>query len=359
MHFKIIFFINIGGIPDKEKRIKEIIKKRGNHPGLVHIFSAMETCQSYKPWHDKKNGKAYLKYSTSKCLHYYFYFIDEELGLCYVRVPTWCPFRLQIYFNGHNIPASQLKKRGVDHVLLDNAFLSIADFDLANLLSQNIDINKLHEKLDTFAQTYCPAIKTLDVSYHWSIMQIEYATDIIFKHQKDLQAIYSLLLETLIHSVKPENISTFLGKKLHGNYAGEMGNNFNVRILGSRIKHQMGPVSIKMYDKLGLILRIETVINDVSFFKHYREVQHRGGSCETKYANMRKNFYTLNPLNHSWGKGSSLVFRASMYNLKPVFVVSSNPPKSSIHYRVLSFESLWCGRLVLGCSPPNKGGGNM
>ncbi len=280
----------------KEKRIKELIKRRGNHPGLLHIFSAMETCQSYKPWHDKKSGKTYLKYSTSKCLHYYFYFIDEELGLCYVRVPTWCPFRLQIYFNGHNILASQLKKRGIDHVLLDNAFLSIADFDLANLLSQNIDINKLHEKLDTFTQNYCPAIKTLDVSYHWSIMQIEYATDIIFKHQKDLQVIYSLLLETLIHSVKPENISTFLGKKLHGNYAGEMGNNFNVRILGSRIKHQMGPVSIKMYDKLGLILRIETVTNDVSFFKHYREVQHRDGSCETKYANMRKNIYSLNPL---------------------------------------------------------------
>ena len=43
-----------------------------------------------------------------------------------------------------------------------------------------------------------------------------------------------------------------------------------------------------------------------------------------------------NPLDHSWGKGSKLVLRASMYHLKPVFVVSSNPPKSSIHYRVLS-----------------------
>ena len=30
------------------------------------------------------------------------YFIDEELGLCYVRVPTWCPFRLQVYCNGQN-----------------------------------------------------------------------------------------------------------------------------------------------------------------------------------------------------------------------------------------------------------------
>jgi hypothetical protein len=127
-------------------------------------------------------------------------------------------------------------------------------------------------------------------------MQIEYATDIIFKHQKDLQAIYPQLVETLIHSVKPENIATFLGRKLHGNYQGEMGNNFNVRIMGSRIKHHMGPVSIKMYDKFGLILRIETTVNDVSFFKQYREVAHRDGTRDTKYANMRKSIYSLNPL---------------------------------------------------------------
>jgi len=43
-----------------------------------------------------------------------------------------------------------------------------------------------------------------------------------------------------------------------------------------------------------------------------------------------------NPLDGSWGKGSRLVFRASMYHLKPVFMVSSNPPKNSIHYKVLS-----------------------
>jgi hypothetical protein len=38
-----------------------------------------------------------------------------------------------------------------------------------------------------------------------------------------------------------------------------------------------------MYDKFSLILRIETTVNDVSFFKHYREVEHRDGSRETKW----------------------------------------------------------------------------
>ena len=51
---------------------------------------------------NKANGKTYLKPDDGKCLHYYFYFIKEELGLCYVRVATWLPCRLQVYCNGHN-----------------------------------------------------------------------------------------------------------------------------------------------------------------------------------------------------------------------------------------------------------------
>ena len=280
----------------KEKRIKNIIKKRGNHPGLVHIFSAMETCHAYKPWYDKIYRKAYLKNTSSKCLHYYFYFIDEQLGLCYIRVPTWCPFKLQIYFNGHSLLAAQLTTQQIEYVLAENAFVHIADFNRANQLGQKLGIEALHQQLDRFAQYFCPVVIQLQSAYHWSIMQAEYATDIIFKRQQDLQTIYSLLVETLIHSVKPENIATFLGKKLHTNYQGEVGNNFNVRIMGSRIRHQMGPVAIKMYDKYGLILRIEVTVNDVSFFKQYRQVQHRDGSCEMKYAKMRKSIYSLNPL---------------------------------------------------------------
>ena len=72
-----------------------------------------------------------------------------------------------------------------------------------------------------------------------------------------------------------------------------MGNRFNIRIEGTRIKHTMGPVAIKLYDKFGLILRIETTVNDVSFFKHYRQVEHRDGSKEMKYADMQKTIYSL------------------------------------------------------------------
>jgi len=277
----------------KEKRTQHILEQRGNHPGLVHIFSAMEPCQTYKPWHDKQTHKTFLKPDNGKCLHYYFYLIDEELGLVYVRVPTWCPFRLQIYFNAHSWLQLRLTKSGIHHGILDNAFAEISDFSQAQSLSDSFKVDLLHTRLDLFAERFCPIIKDFDLRYHWSIMQAEYATDIVFKHREDLQSIYGHLTRTAIHTVKPDNIATFLGRKLHDKYEGEMGNNFNTRIEGIRIKHSMGPVSIKMYDKFGLILRIETTVNDVSFFKHYRMVEHRDGSESMKLAQMKKGIYSL------------------------------------------------------------------
>lgn len=277
----------------KEDRIREIIKGRGDHPGLVHIFSAMESCSSYRPWHDKGSGRTFVRPDSGKCLHYYFYFIDREFGLCYLRVPTWCPFRLQFYFNGHNWLAIKLEKRGIGYVMRDNALLQIDDFVAAQEICDSFRAESLQKALDIFASRYCPVFAKYGLIYYWSIMQAEYSTDLVFKKQSQLAPLYESLVRTAIYSVKPDNIASFLGKKVDPRYQGEMGNNFNVRILGTRIKHQMGATSIKMYDKLGLVLRIETTTNNVSEFKIKREVQSRDGTIVEKIAPLKKNIYSL------------------------------------------------------------------
>ncbi|MFO8000108.1 MAG: hypothetical protein R6U46_02620, partial [Marinilabilia sp.] len=38
----------------KEDLVQKVLEKRGSHPGLVHILSAMEACGSYTPWHNKQ-----------------------------------------------------------------------------------------------------------------------------------------------------------------------------------------------------------------------------------------------------------------------------------------------------------------
>jgi hypothetical protein len=121
---------------------------------------------------------------------------------------------------------------------------------------------KIHRLLDRIARTYCPVVKQF-TPYYWSLMQVEYATDLVFCRQEELRHLYGDLTRTAIPCVKPDQVATFLGHKLHGGYEDEIGNQFNTRIEGTRIKHWMASVSIKMYDKHQIVLRVETTANDV------------------------------------------------------------------------------------------------
>lgn len=80
------------------------------------------------------------------------------------------------------------------------------------------------------ARVYCPVIEHFSSGYHWSLMQVEYATDLLFKRQFDLQPLYEVLSRTAIHTVKLANVATFLGRKLDDRFLGEIGNNFHTRI---------------------------------------------------------------------------------------------------------------------------------
>ena len=78
------------------------------------------------------------------------------------------------------------------------------------------------------------------------------------------------------------------------------------RVLASR-GDAPGPVhgaaSVKVYDKFGRVLRIETTVNDVSFFKHHRmshglwrahpRVEHKDGHSTRELAALKKSIYSL------------------------------------------------------------------
>ncbi len=119
-------------------------------------------------------------------------------------------------------------------------------------------------------------------------MQVEYATDVVFRQQAKFQPLYEAIVRTAVHVIKAEHVAMFLGHKLTGSYEGEVGDDFSTRIQGTRIRHHMGPAGIKLYDKAGLIARVECTANDVSFFKHHRYVEQRNGEHVFKLAPLRK-----------------------------------------------------------------------
>jgi hypothetical protein len=277
----------------KENVVGQVLARRGDHPGLVHIISAMEACDSYRPWHDKGTGRSFVRPDSGKCLHYYFYFQDAKFGLVYLRVPTWAPFRLQFYCNGHSWLACKLTAKGIGYSMADNAFVRIDDWTRAQELAASLSPDQLHRTLDRYATKCCPVSDTFGQSYHWSLMQVEYATDLAFRSTATLGPLYEQLIRQTVLNVKAEQVATFLGRQISPLLAQEVGSQFSTRIEGTCVKHRFGKSSIKMYDKCGIVLRIETTTNNVSFFKHHRKVEHRDRPPTRDLAPVKKTIYSL------------------------------------------------------------------
>ena len=68
-------------------------------------------------------------------------------GLCDLRVPTWAPFGLQFYCNGHSALARSLRREGIEFVQEDNAFLRVADLARAQALADSFNPEQLHRRL--------------------------------------------------------------------------------------------------------------------------------------------------------------------------------------------------------------------
>jgi len=178
----------------------------------------------------------------------------------------------------------------------DNCFTDISDFKKAQEIADNFDCAQLHRRLDKITADLVSIFSKWGESLQWSISQAEMATDIVFKDDLFLPVFYNELIRTATIEVKADNIYSFLGKRLTKVSAQEVATRLQTMVHGTRIKHTLGKTSLKMYDKQGVVLRIETTINDVSVFKHHREVKHRDGTSEMKHAAMKKTIYSLGAL---------------------------------------------------------------
>ena len=280
-----------------EELVKEIIKQRGEHSGLIAVITNLEVEYGFDIQGNKATNKIELKARQRKCLHIYFYFIDEDYGLCYFRVQTYFPFKVKVYCNGHEKLALDMQKAKIEYIKSDNCFTWISDIEKAQQISDSLNVTKFHSKLDSWVEQYVPILKTLSrvwiMKYRWSIKQVEYSSDIIFQSEDKLNILYQQLLNYCNNTVIPENVMSFLGKRFSGKQSGRIQSSCKRTYNGFRIKHQCGSLSIKMYNKSGNVLRIELTVNDISELKVFREVHHKDGSVTKQQAQMENTIYSL------------------------------------------------------------------
>ncbi len=255
----------------KDELAQNIARRDGITQGLICVLATLELCPSFQVLPGE--GRPRLVRSQRKCLCVYFYYLDADFGLLHVRVQTWFPMTIQVYLNGHDWLARQLDRHGLGYRLHDNAFVALDDAQKAQQLADRLCEIAWRKVLDAFAQRVNPLLQDLfkGLRYNWVIDQAEYATDLLFQDPACLQPLYARLLDHALLHFGAQEILTFLGKKLRGNFQGEVLTEcLKKRWPGARIKHRVGGNWLKMYDKFGQVLRLEVVINRPYLFRVLR-----------------------------------------------------------------------------------------
>lgn len=260
---------------NKEERAREIATKDNITSGLVAVMSTMEASPTFKMI--PAEGRPKLIHASIPQLCLYYYLMLPEFGLVHIRIQTWLPFSVQIYLNGHDWLARQMDKHHIKYEQADNCFTWIEKPEEAQKLSNEFNRIKWERILPEFAKYVNPLSEDeFSQNYYWVMDQVEYATDIMFKNPAALDALYEKLLEHSIQCLGTKDILTFLGKKFDGRFKGDQINSMKKRYPGARVKHWVKKNWMKMYNKFGSVLRVETVINDPYRFKILRHGKRKG-----------------------------------------------------------------------------------
>jgi len=280
----------------KEELALQIVARDGLKQGLICVFACVEPCQSFDLRKDAATKHLKLVSKERKCLHLYFYYLDREFGLMHVRLQTWLPFSIQVCVNGREWLARQMERAGISYTKRDNCFTYISDPSRAQELMDRLTARNYKPFLDALARKVNPWLHPrtgLDVrSYYWSGRQMEYATDVMFRNADSLAELYPLWLRHALFQFGSEEVMRFLQRRTNKRFAGEVNGDLQRRLEGIRVKHRVEENSIKMYDKQGSVLRIETTINNPRRFKVHRQGW-RHGKPVMKWLPLRKGIADL------------------------------------------------------------------
>lgn len=254
----------------KEELAREIAGRDGIEEGLIAVLTAVEPCKSYSVVSDPQTRQIGLRLEQRKCLHYYFYFDHARFGFMHVRLQSWFPFQVDICLNGRHWLARQLDEAGMAYRKHENAFHWVEDYERAqelfDLQAQQDWPEACKGLLEAVHPTAAEICRPLELEYYWTFSDSEYATDLIFNDPAELARIYPSLAHHALRSFGSADVMRFLGRPVpaHGrvsaHFQGEIISDLKQRPEGLRVKHSLDGNSLKLYDKHGRVLRVETTI---------------------------------------------------------------------------------------------------
>jgi len=270
---------------DKDGLARRMAAEKGISNGPICQMSVVEPCMAPAIEGNRSSKQLELNYRWRKCVFIYHYFDDPQVGLGHVRLQSWLPLGATICINGRHWLEKRLQAAGIAYIKDGNCFPWIEDVAAAQRLIDEQLKTEWPGLLERLTRQACPALERviapLRFEYYWSAEETEWATDVMFKSAADLEAIYPKVIRYgLIVSDSPA-VLRYLGRRKpefadgRGRRPEEVLSDYRRRYEGVRLKHWINRNSVKLYNKGGNLLRLETTINNTRDFKVYRTPENR------------------------------------------------------------------------------------
>jgi len=284
------------GKTNKEALVRKLLEEKPVKEGLICVLSCVEPCVTFTVRRDREKRQLRLLPRDATCLHFYFYFLDRDFGLMHIRLQSWLPLAIQVCVNGREWLARQMQREGIAFAQKDNCFTQIADLERAQALMDRLVNLPWAPILNRWAQAVNPWLaagaRPRLRRYYWTVRQGEYASDVMFRSPQALAEVYPALCRHAVEQFSSPQVLRFLGRRTNTLFNGEVCSTQERRIEGVCVKHRVEENSIKMYDKQGSVLRVETTLNNPSRFRVYRGVRRKGRKVKGWYP-LRKGIVDL------------------------------------------------------------------
>ena len=265
---------------DKDDKAKAYLAKFEKKRGVVLIGKAQEKARGYKGQRKDHGTKVWFEYSRQSVnvTYYYFYILDEEFGLFFIKVCTYFPFDIKVCFNGHEWAKQQLRKEGIDFEALNNGFLTCTNPERLQVICHQLDVQKIQALFDRWVEQLpwpiSPQQRAAGYAHQLSIWQLEVSRTQVFQDPEQGWALFEALIRDNLDLGRPDRVSLIFERKVTKATPSE----FHTRVLREGIqpiirihyKHS----ALKQYLKDGRALRTEMVFNNTLDFGILRGLQH-------------------------------------------------------------------------------------
>jgi hypothetical protein len=241
--------------------------------GVLFIGKAQEKVRTFRTEGRRNaNGQTYpwIVESTAMVNQYYFYAVDADFGLFFLKYSSYFPYGAKLCFNGHEYLKRQLAKEGIGFEELANGILSCDNPKRMQELADGLTPARILLFLSQWQHRLpCPFTlpeQQAGYRYQASISQVEFALTQVFDRPVHGRIFFEEVIRENIDLGRPDNLQLIFARRVTKRTPGP----FRTRVVREGVIPSLyvdyKSNRLKQYFKEGRALRTELTVNDAGEF---------------------------------------------------------------------------------------------